>query len=281
MNYKESARYKTSQAFDGIEVVKADFKRQIFSRHVHEGYTIGVIEQGAQRFYRSGGTHIAGQNSIILVNADDVHTGESATPDGWKYNAIYPTPEHFKLLSEDLFDSNCLVPYFQDSVIEDDRIAEQLRLVFEHIESGSSTLLIETLLYGTLLTLAGKHGRSISLPNDIGVSRQNLLLVKEFLDEHPDQDISLEDLAQLSGTSKYHFVRQFGKSFGLSPHAYQIQARIKKAKQLLKVGASISQTAIDCGFHDQSHLTRHFKRCLGTTPKKFQKQATLYNINDN
>mgnify|MGYP001395328439 CR=1 FL=1 len=134
MQHKESALYRTSKAFEGIEIVTADFKKQSFSRHVHEGYTIGVIEEGVQRFYRSGKNHLAGRNSIILVNSDDVHTGEAATPQGWKYNAIYPTPEHFELISEDLFEAKKITPYFRESVIDDSRIANQLRLIFNHIQ---------------------------------------------------------------------------------------------------------------------------------------------------
>ncbi|WP_339387117.1 AraC family transcriptional regulator [Vibrio caribbeanicus] len=273
MQHKENAQYKTSKAFKGIDIVEADFKKQSFSRHVHEGYTIGVIEEGVQRFYRSGENHLAGKNNIILVNADDVHTGEAATPEGWKYNAIYPTPEHFEFISEDIFEKNSLTPYFRDSVIDDRRIADQLRLVFDHIAIGSSTLLIETLLYSTFLSLAVRHGRRASIPQDMSINGKKLLLVKDFIDEYPEQDVSLEKLALLAGCSKYHFVRQFGKAFGLSPHAYQIQSRLKKAKQLLKLGVSISQIATDCGFHDQSHLARHFKKALGTTPKKFQKTS--------
>ena len=76
VNIEEKADFKIANAFDGIEIINAAYKAQAFSRHVHEAYTIGVIEQGAQRFYRSGDVHIAETDSIILVNADDVHTGD-------------------------------------------------------------------------------------------------------------------------------------------------------------------------------------------------------------
>ena len=256
----EKADYKVSSALNGIEVVDAQYKRQVFSKHVHEGYTIGVIEKGAQRFFRSGSNHIAGENSIILVNADDVHTGESATEGGWSYKAIYPTPEHFALISEDLVGGRSLIPYFKDSVINDNKIANQLRLICQQIEDGASTLLIETLIYSTLLSLAAKHGRSLELPKNIGTNRSKLELAKSFIEEYPEVDISLDSLANIAGCSKFHFIRQFGKIFGISPHAYQVQARLIKAKMLLKAGTSIANTASDCGFHDQSHFTRHFKK---------------------
>lgn len=79
---KEIATFKIAQELGGLELLDAKYEKQNFSRHSHEGYTIGVIEKGAQQFFRTGGNHIAPQDSIILVNADEVHNGHSATEGG-------------------------------------------------------------------------------------------------------------------------------------------------------------------------------------------------------
>ncbi|MDA7746461.1 AraC family transcriptional regulator [Psychromonas sp.] len=279
MKCKESADFEIANAFDGIEVVNANYIKQNFSKHVHEGYTIGVIEYGAQRFYRSGASHIAGQSSIILVNADDVHNGESATPNGWGYKAMYPTPEHFAQVSTDLYSGKDLTPYFRSAVIEDRQLAEQLRLIFSQVEINSSQLLMETLIYATLMSLTLRHSSHLSLPKESSGSRDKLLLAKEFLDSYPEEDISLIKLAAIADLSQFHFVRQFKKHFNLAPHSYQIQMRLKKAKALLKQGITLSQVSTMCGFYDQSHFTHHFKKALGTTPSRFQKQARNYNTN--
>jgi AraC-like DNA-binding protein len=279
MKQKESADFDIANAFNGIEVVNANYTKQNFSKHVHEGYTIGVIEYGAQRFYRSGASHVAGQSSIILVNADDVHNGQSATPDGWGYKAMYPTPEHFAHISADLYNGKDLTPYFQSSVVEDPYLAEQLRLIFSQLEINSSQLLMETLFYSTLMSLSLRHSSPLNLPKEISGSRSKLLLAKEFLDCYPEQDISLAKLAEVADLSQFHFIRQFKKYFGLAPHSYQIQARLKKAKTFLKLGIKPAQVSTDCGFYDQSHFIHHFKKALGTTPSRFQKQARIYNTN--
>lgn len=277
MQKNEKANYQYSNVLNGLEIVDAQYEKQTFSKHVHEGYTIGIIEQGAQRFYRSGANHVASQDSIILVNADDVHTGEAATEGGWKYRALYPTVAHFNMVSQDLLGDGSLTPYFKDSVITDKRIAAQLKLIFNQIDQGASKLLIETLLYSTLLQLASQYGRHTSVPPDKQLDKNKLMLAKDFLDAYPDVNTSLEKLATIAGCSKYHFIRQFSKVFGITPHAYQIQARLIKAKKLLRAGNSISDTATSCGFHDQSHFNRHFKKALGATPKQFQNSAILYN----
>lgn len=275
MKQSDQANFEIANAFNGIEVVNANYTKQNFSKHVHEGYTIGVIEYGAQRFYRSGGSHIAGKNSIILVNADDVHNGQSAAQDGWGYRAMYPTPENFREISTDLYNGKDVTPYFQSSVIEDQKLAQQLRLIFSQVEINSSRLLMETLFYAAFMGLTLRHSSNAAIPKDVSGSKQKLLLAKEFLDNYSEQDISLQQLAAISGLSQFHFIRQFKKYFDLAPHAYQIQIRLKKAKKLLKLGVKSSQVAIDCGFHDQSHFTHHFKKALGTTPSRFQKTSSF------
>lgn len=99
---REQVDYLHLEELGGLEMLKASYYQQEFSRHVHEGFCIGVIEEGAQRFYRTGGNHVAPQGDIILVNADEVHTGSSAVDTGWRYRAIYPTPEVFNELTRDL-----------------------------------------------------------------------------------------------------------------------------------------------------------------------------------
>ncbi|MEP1385724.1 MAG: AraC family transcriptional regulator [Paraglaciecola sp.] len=271
----EKADFKIANAYDGIEMVNADYKNRNFSKHVHEGYTIAVVDKGAQRFYRSGAEHFAGQGSIILVNADDVHNGQSATSDGWRYRGMYPTPEQFNLITGDLTQGKHAAPYFNQSVIEDVAIATQLRIMFQHVENNSTKLLIETLMYSVMVNLVARHSSLPYFSNCKSSSKQKLQLAKEYLDAYPEQNVSLTQLATLVGLSQFHFVREFKKQFELTPHSYQVQVRVKKAKRLLKVGVKPINVASDCGFHDQSHLNHYFKKALGTTPRKYQKQVLV------
>lgn len=270
-NSIEQAKFHVAKELGGLEILDAKYDKQNFSRHSHEGYTIGVIEQGAQRFYRTGGHHIAPKDTIILVNADQVHSGHSAYEGGWQYKAMYPLPEQFENITNELGLPNYGAPYFMQPVINDPELAGQLRLVFNTLEHSTNTLLRETLVYGTLVKLIAKHAKSHLSQTNISAPQRQLCLVKEFLDDFPQADVSLEDLAKLSGISPYHMVRSFQKEYGLPPHAYQIQSRLRLARKLLRQGHSISNAAQQCGFHDQSHFHRHFKRAMGYTPGQFLK----------
>ncbi|WED23561.1 AraC family transcriptional regulator [Vibrio sp. JC009] len=269
---KEKADYKITDELGGLEILSAKYDKQNFSRHSHEGYTIGVIDNGAQRFYRTGGHHVAPQDTIILVNADEVHSGHSATEGGWSYRAMYPLPEQLEQITKDLNLPKYGAPYFPEAVVADPELGNQLRLVFNTLENSDNRLLRETLIYGTLVKLIGKHARSRLNPDLQGKTQRQLLLVKEFLDDFPQADVSLDELARLAALSPYHLVRSFQKEFGLPPHAYQIQSRLRMARKLLKEGHSISDTAQECGFHDQSHFHRHFKKANGYTPGQYVKR---------
>ena len=266
---KEIATFKIAQELGGLELLDAKYEKQHFSRHSHEGYTIGVIEKGAQKFFRTGGNHIAPQDSIILINADDVHSGHSASEGGWEYKAMYPVPDQFQTLGQELASPNITLPYFPQPVVYDPELACQLRLVFETLEKSDNRLLRETLVYGTLIKLASKHSTHRSPLQQSTKAQKQVTLVKEFLEDFPQADVSLEELAKLAALSPFHLLREFQKQFGFPPHAFQIQQRLRMAKRLLKLGGKISDVAQECGFHDQSHLHRHFKKAMGVTPGQY------------
>jgi AraC-like DNA-binding protein len=70
--------------------------------------------------------------------------------------------------------------------------------------------------------------------------------------------------------SPFHLLRVFRAAVGLPPHAYQIQLRVARAKELLRAGMPIAAVAVEVGFVDQSHLTRHFKRLVGVPPGRYR-----------
>jgi AraC family transcriptional regulator len=105
-----------------------------------------------------------------------------------------------------------------------------------------------------------------------GLPRHKLRAAIEYIEEHLDSELALDDLAAVVHLSPYHFARLFKISTGLPPHQYVIARRVERAKQLLRGGddLSLAQIAARAGFWDQGHFTRHFKRLVGVTPKHFR-----------
>lgn len=100
-----------------------------------------------------------------------------------------------------------------------------------------------------------------------------LTAVLECFHAHVATPIRLETLAAAARLSPFHFCRLFKATTGLSPYQFQLGLRIQRAKRLLREPEhrrlSLARVASACGFSDQSHLTRHFKRLVGTTPARF------------
>ncbi len=104
-----------------------------------------------------------------------------------------------------------------------------------------------------------------------GLSRSSQEQVLDFIEVHLEIDIRLEDLANIVGISTFHFCRLFKQTMQMTPHQYVIRRRIERAKQLLKQSdLGIVDISLACGFANQSHLSRHFRRVVGISPKAFR-----------
>ena len=112
-------------------------------------------------------------------------------------------------------------------------------------------------------------------PSYGGLSRAQCRLLIQYVDENLDRNISLTDLAGVVQLSVFHFLRKFRTEFGCPPHAYVMRRRIEHAKrQLARRDIPLKVVAADCGFSDQSHMTRLFRRLLGTTPAEYRTTVT-------
>ena len=90
-----------------------------------------------------------------------------------------------------------------------------------------------------------------------------------YIEANYAEPITLAELSRLSGLSLHRFVTVFRSQIGIPPHRFVCQTRITQALALLRQGMSPAAVAADTGFYDQSHLSRHFKRACGTTPRSY------------
>jgi len=105
-----------------------------------------------------------------------------------------------------------------------------------------------------------------------GLAPWQMKRVWRHVAEHLAEPIAVDDLAALCRLSASHFSRAFKVSFGAAPHAYIVGQRIGEAKRLmLESRESLSQIAFACGFADQSHFCRHFRRAEGCSPNLWRR----------
>src|SRR5262249_24962127 len=95
----------------------------------------------------------------------------------------------------------------------------------------------------------------------------------DHIEENFAERISVEDLSELAELSIFRFVTVFKRQVGLPPHRYICHRRVREAKVLLRAGVAPAIAAIEAGFFDQSHLSRHFKSICGMTPGQYVAHA--------
>lgn len=106
------------------------------------------------------------------------------------------------------------------------------------------------------------------------LSRRQLNQTLDFADANLDRPILLKDLAAAAGLTPTHFAKRFRQTVGAAPHQYLIKLRIERAKRLLSASVqSVAEIAHGCGFANQEHLTRAFRKHTGSTPAAFRRET--------
>ncbi|MEM8809319.1 MAG: AraC family transcriptional regulator [Cyanobacteria bacterium P01_G01_bin.38] len=162
---------------------------------------------------------------------------------------------------------------------QDRHLQTLIQALLTEAESGgpNGRLYADTLSTALAIHFVNHYGTEFSLDVPVGqtFARQRLAQVIDYIEAYLSEDLSLNDLALVSGLSKFHFSRLFKQAFGLTPHRYVMKRRVERAAVLLKQevtkpdSLTLAQIAHQFGFTDQSHFTRVFKQVKGLTPKKF------------
>jgi AraC-like DNA-binding protein len=135
----------------------------------------------------------------------------------------------------------------------------------------SQILTIESLGTALCIRIARHFVGDLQLPTSGGLSSERLQRVRDYIEAHLDEDVSLTVLADIACLSPYHFSRSFKRATGLGPQRYVIQRRVERAKRLLRqTHQPLALIAQEAGFADQSHLTQMFRREMGVTPGRFR-----------
>ena len=114
--------------------------------------------------------------------------------------------------------------------------------------------------------------RRIAREHKGGLAARQLRRVIEYINEHLNEDLSLVELSTVAGLSPHHFGDAFKAATGRSPHRYVIEARLRRARELLRgTDLPISEIAYAVGFSSQSHFTANFRRVMGFTPNRFRR----------
>jgi AraC-like DNA-binding protein len=269
-------RFRRAPDLGNLEFLHATFVRHSFPKHTHDTFAIGVIEKGVQATDYKGSTHIATASDICLVNPGEVHTGYAPHESGWTYRVFYPDAALLTRVAGELSPHTSGLPHFPRPVIRDWRLAVGIHAFLRTLEDSDVSLERESLLLSVLARMIERHGDgAAAAPALRQAGGRAVRTALDYLDECFADNVTLSELAALADMSEFHFLRLFRATVGLPPHAYLIQKRVDHARRLLSEGSPIVSAGIDCGFADQSHFTRWFKKIVGITPGQYRKSNSV------
>ncbi|MFI8189582.1 AraC family transcriptional regulator [Streptomyces sp. NPDC085946] len=244
-----------------VEVFHARFTEYAYPMHVHEAWTLLIVDDGAVRYDLDRHEHGTPLDTVSLLPPHVPHNGAPATPDGFRKRVLYLDGTH---LPHDLIGAAVDGPDLRDPLLR--RRVGQLHAAL--VRPG------DELEAESRLAFVGERLRARLRPRDpADPARRDPVLarrMRELLDARVVEGLRLDEAAALLHAHPAHLVRAFSGAYGIAPHQYLMSRRVGRARRLLLEGRPPGQVAAATGFHDQAHLTRHFRRLVGVTPGRYR-----------
>lgn len=249
------------QAPGKIERIEACFKGAAFAPHRHDTYAIALTLAGVQSFDYRGTTRHSQAGGLVVLHPDELHDGRAGDERPFRYRAVYIAPA---LLQEII--GGAPLPYVDGGVSTDTRLCSPVRALLEDLAHPLGELEQQYLIYELAAALQVVAGKA---PSPGAVNRQAAILARDYIEAHIDRSFSLGELERATGCNRWQLCRDFRKFFGTSPHRYLIARRLDLGRRLMFAGRTTAEAAQACGFADQSHFGRTFKKAFGLTPNRW------------
>jgi AraC-like DNA-binding protein len=258
-----------SQYLKSIELVHGISKCYSLPRHFHEELELGIRQGDGWRFNYRGAMHSVPLNTLVVTQPGEAHQADSKSDRDCSFRGLRVGVDLLRQVAIEVAGRDTELPFFPMPIVHDRNFNTQIVRVHQALSQSISQLEQQTLILDLLAQLILRYAENSPCLANLGEERQPVDRVRTYLEEHYDQEISLEQLARVANLSSFHLNRSFSRTFGMPPHAYQIQVRILQAKRLLRKQRSIEQVALATGFASQSHFGSHFKRLVCVTPRQY------------
>lgn len=253
----------------GADLLRGRFADFSYDVHTHDTACFALITEGAIRIRMRGGEFVARKGDLYAINADEIHAGWPVDTGGWSQRTIYVDLDVLRARVNDA-DVKGPSPSIRGPIIRDRALASAFTALHALSEIGGPRLARDERYLRFTKRLFDRHIIDAPDAHAVGKESRAVRLAREYLDSHLDERVSLADIADATDVSPYRLYRAFEAETGMTPHAYQRQARIRLALQLLRNGEELAVTAMLAGFADQAHFTRHFRSRMGITPGAYR-----------
>lgn len=269
---KDRVVYKRSNEIPGLVLSEARFSEFRFERHYHLDYHVGLVTEGVQRQGFHGETLLLTPGSIQLMPPGEVHDGVSAGDESYTLKTFRVSPQLLNGIAEEISGRDRF-PAMGGAVLQDSSLASQLSRLHdalrtaspegEPIETQSEWLMLLDRLFVQTHMVKPQFVKGM-------LTAVQLQRVRDYCDVHLAEKITLEELAALCNLERFHFLKLFKQTKGMTPHAWVVRLRLERACSLLShTDRCLTQVAHEVGFYDQSHFNRAFRQAFGVSPSKY------------
>jgi AraC-like DNA-binding protein/mannose-6-phosphate isomerase-like protein (cupin superfamily) len=274
MNSKTHSKVKILNQLENLElscVISNNQQHHDIYNHYHDGISFAIITNGIGEFYFKNEPIKVKKGAIIKIASGETHTsGLSIGISPLKYKVFYVPKKLMETTVENNFHEKIDTINFKEKVTYDNSFYASFLEIHNDLFQNKYILHQKSLFDSLMISLMNKFTTKDLILQEKTIEPFYLKKIINYLATNFREQISLNDLSEISNRSSSQIIRSFKKHIGISPHSYLLNLRIIEAKKLLSKGSSISQVALELGFTDQSHLHRYFKRFNHITPYNFK-----------
>lgn len=266
-----SLTYWCAPDFGGTNLAYAHYKAHDFERHIHDELVITVTETGFGHGQARNCSEAIQPGSIWISGAGEYHGGKVYEGGHWCYRAFYFDEKALASLTDVFCDGRSPTLPISQGVYFDPQLARLLINAHKKVESSAPQMECQTMWWSAFGSLFGRYGAFKIQNKAIGIENRKMRMARDYIAANFRENISIAELTELTGLSRFYFIRAFRNEYGLPPYAFVKQLRLIEARKLLASGASPANVASASGFYDQSHLNRLFKKAYDMTPLRYAK----------
>jgi AraC-like DNA-binding protein len=241
-----------------------------YHKHFHKTLSIGAIEEGQVFFLYQKETTILKPNELVIINPNIIHSCNPIKNEARTYHMIYLDSTWCQNIQETIFGKlEMYIPVSKLKIQNKNIFNEFIDLNYALLNNNIFYLEKEELLQNFLIKIFKQYCVK-PLSQDILLTNNNINLAKQYIEDNINSNITVNEISTYLNISEFYFFKIFKQAYNISPHAFLLNQKICRAKQLLIKGNNISDIAYELGFSDQSHFNKVFKYYVAATPYEYK-----------
>lgn len=235
--------------------------------HSHPTFSIGAITGGHSIYVTGNDRFEAFEGTVVLMNPEVVHACNPADDQPWSYRMLYADTAWLAAVQGQVDFQPLGAVISRDPDLYAGLMALFDLLFDDGVETGRKGAAARSFFAGLADRVDGPG---------VPVADEHAALARaaDHITRHCTRELRVEEVAAESGLSPSYLIRAFKARYGLTPHAYQTNQRIRVGQEGLRRGQPIVDVALDAGFADQAHFQRVFKAHVAATPGQYAQSVS-------